>query len=449
MRKVAHYILIFFLLVGVFSDIAYANPLLKPLIKTVVKSMVRKSSRVTTKTALQKAEERWFARFTREQLEDLNKAVQRAEPVAGKEGWLKTAIGISLWITGADLVLDVVSELTGDGTLEFLDMPVTPRVSLVSHTSDTSSVLAPLPHIGNYKTIHRLPYGFTFESYRYPIWEGHKVTYYPVLRSPKGNISKKPISPYGRDTQVTKVKIDLNLNAKESSIIIHRADPVPVDKSHPDGYRHDYDTFRFPTSEFDLSNVPHVPRSSPVPESYKDIWQEPITWVEFPDPSRFPNPDEAILQSQPVPLSRPLPMPMSQSSSQLSPPLIQRPLTHLESQPIPQLLPQQQSQPQTRVEAEGSPDRESRDWSHKFKVLVTKKFPFSLPWDVHKMFSFLLAKPVRPDIVVNQTFMGMPFTFEHKFEYLDSFIAFFRSFIVISFCLFLIYKTRSLLGGAK
>lgn len=87
-------------------------------------------------------------------------------------------------------------------------------------------------------------------------------------------------------------------------------------------------------------------------------------------------------------------------------------------------------------------------WGGKLKALVTTKFPFSLPWDFMAVLGVINADPVRPEISVNEKYMGFNIKFEHRFEYLDAYMPFFRGFIVVAFCLQLVMVTRKLLGGA-
>lgn len=88
------------------------------------------------------------------------------------------------------------------------------------------------------------------------------------------------------------------------------------------------------------------------------------------------------------------------------------------------------------------------DWLNRMKGVVTTKFPFSLPWDFYAMLSLISAEPIKPHIEFSQSYMGMPVEFEVKFDFIDPYIVFFRTFIIIGFCISLIMGTRKLLGGA-
>lgn len=90
----------------------------------------------------------------------------------------------------------------------------------------------------------------------------------------------------------------------------------------------------------------------------------------------------------------------------------------------------------------------TKDWKTRMKALVTTKFPFSLPWDFYAMLSFVNADPIQPEFKIDTEFMGMPVKFDKKIDYLQDYLPFFRTFIIIGFCISLILMTRKLLGGS-
>jgi hypothetical protein len=85
----------------------------------------------------------------------------------------------------------------------------------------------------------------------------------------------------------------------------------------------------------------------------------------------------------------------------------------------------------------------------KFKLMVSTKFPFSLPWDLMAALAVLTADPITPDIALDTNVGQMPIKFDISFSFLDPYINFFRQFEIIAFCLFLILTTRKLMGGAS
>lgn len=87
-------------------------------------------------------------------------------------------------------------------------------------------------------------------------------------------------------------------------------------------------------------------------------------------------------------------------------------------------------------------------------ALITTKFPFSLPFDFFGVLGWLNAEPKAPVFKID-TGIKSPLSekevkldMEFKFNFLDPYMGFFRSFIIIGFSLFLILATRKLLGGA-
>lgn len=80
---------------------------------------------------------------------------------------------------------------------------------------------------------------------------------------------------------------------------------------------------------------------------------------------------------------------------------------------------------------------------------VTTKFPFSLPWDVYHLISLIAADPITPKIEVDKDLNGMPFKFNINLSFLDPYIIWFRTFILLGFGFYLISNTSRWFGGAK
>jgi hypothetical protein len=96
-----------------------------------------------------------------------------------------------------------------------------------------------------------------------------------------------------------------------------------------------------------------------------------------------------------------------------------------------------------------TPTKRPEDEANRWGQLVTTQFPFSLPWDIFNMIKTVMADPVRPEVNVDENFMGIHFKFSHDFKWMDSWAPFFRTFILISFSIFLIMSTRRLMGGGQ
>lgn len=94
-------------------------------------------------------------------------------------------------------------------------------------------------------------------------------------------------------------------------------------------------------------------------------------------------------------------------------------------------------------------ERNPNEDGEKFSQLFTNKFPFSLPWDFAYLVNVLLAEPERPHFKLDEKMGSIDIKFEHDFAWMDSWIVFFRAFVIIGFIFTLIWGTRSLLGGAK
>lgn len=80
---------------------------------------------------------------------------------------------------------------------------------------------------------------------------------------------------------------------------------------------------------------------------------------------------------------------------------------------------------------------------------VTNKFPFSLPWDIYSLFSALYAEPVCPKISKD---IGPPFSARIDIDMSvilpEDIMQKIRYLEVVAFSLFLILRTRDLMGGA-
>lgn len=130
--------------------------------------------------------------------------------------------------------------------------------------------------------------------------------------------------------------------------------------------------------------------------------------------------------------------------------------------PIPTHIPQSQPQPNPNPTpppsgGPGTPweDPDPDDHRDNFQ-LVTTKFPFSLPWDIYYLINLLLAEPITPELDVDQGLLpnavGDPhfrMKFDVSLEFLDPYMPFFRSFILIAYAWFLVLQTRTLMGGGQ
>lgn len=110
---------------------AHANPLLKEAVKIVVKQAIKKETksavesqliksgvRTVEKTALERANERWFQRLAADEVASLTKAVERATP-SGTPGYLKVVVGATMFATGADLAFDIYDALNAKEEVDY------------------------------------------------------------------------------------------------------------------------------------------------------------------------------------------------------------------------------------------------------------------------------------------------------------------------------------------
>lgn len=185
-----------------------------------------------------------------------------------------------------------------------------------------------------------------------------------------------------------------------------------------------------------------LPRVVPVqlPDPALSVDQQ-IEWlVQNPEMNPAFDPAEVVV---PAPVPNPVPDPVPIPDPGTNPDVGTNPNPVPQPEPLPDLP--------TDPPGEGEPD--PRDWGNKFKGLVTTKFPFSLPWDLYAIMSFLNAQPAAPYVKVDKKLqvgaVQMPFYFEYDFKWLDSYMLFFRTFLVIGYCFYLINATRRLLGGAQ
>lgn len=115
------------------------------------------------------------------------------------------------------------------------------------------------------------------------------------------------------------------------------------------------------------------------------------------------------------------------------------------------VIPAETEVPPGTVPGEISKDKMADD-SKKWGALVTTKFPFSLPWDFYFILSFLAAESKTPiwDIKFDyDRYYDKPISFQINLSFLDPYMPFFRTFIVLGFAYALILNTQRLLGGAK
>lgn len=112
-------------------DVHAAAPIIKEAVKVVVKKelkqktksivesqLVKSGVQTAEKTALEKANARWFQRMPESAVASLQESAARAVPSA-TPGWLKTVVGATMFATGADLAYDIYDYLKGGNEVPF------------------------------------------------------------------------------------------------------------------------------------------------------------------------------------------------------------------------------------------------------------------------------------------------------------------------------------------
>lgn len=395
----------------------------KQTVKHAAKStMVRAGVRATSKSALERANQAWFSRFTAEQAAAFEAAAARAVP-ANTPGWLKLTIGASMFLTGVDLAITIWDLVRGG---EEVIYPVEPGTE-GSRTVVSTLGLVPYISPGDYEIVS--PGG-----YKYPpgTWGYARVYgpggFLPVPANFQTRVTKEYLNTdlagartYG--TKVTNFQV-MNLNPHLQVSIQYKDHILPkfgsvgaiLDSEAIGLIRPEQYTFVSDS----LTGVMYVPAPQPayVPNPHPDLFPNDTQAVEilFPDPSYWPDPDQAVWDNMdyirnevPEPITQPYPGAPGEWTD-MTPP-------------------------------------SASDWASRLHGVVSTRFPFSLPWDLYRVLSLFAAEPERPHIRIDENYMGMPFRFEVDFSFLDPYMPFFRGVIVVGFCVGLILITRKIMGG--
>lgn len=428
MKKKIKFIISIFLIVTIlFSTVevhaiwgVIGSNALKVVTRSLGKSILRKAGvKAVQKTALRRAEERWFARFTKDQLLAIEKAAKVAEPVVGKKGWLKTAVGVTMFLTGVDIAVDLYDLFSTNN-------------DVVSYTDKADQSERVLGKFGIYVERELYNDDVLSESYVFlkshldkDWWHAVGADFPNTLNGAKTMRSTEfPHLDFYVDTDHIKVTTywltDSFVNRRDDNMILNKNDhcttrlvraKTPCDLNNK---LIKVDSRNFPF-EYERLATPTL-----VPNPHPDIFPNDQQAVEivFPDPNHVPDVEQEILDN---------------SDTIINPNLDNVPNPNLDKSDDPN---------------NDDNNNDDKNWSEKLKRLVTTKFPFSLPWDLYHLFSLLNADPITPFVRVDENFNGMPFKFHITFTYLDQYMPFFRGFIIISFCLMLVMSTRKLLGGS-
>lgn len=408
---------------------------IKASVRPLVASMITKQGvRTTEKAALRKAEEKWFSRMTADQVAAIEKAAQRAEPVAGKQGWLKTTIGVGMWLTGADLVFDLYDLLRNGQQVEYYTSDPIPSGSQTLMTgwngiymqleriSDTQAYLVFRSTVRSDWFYYEGCYGVANDSTcRKPqsleYWAGQDSSGYQIYK------------PYYY--HMTRVGFDATYGTW--GVELYKTPYVDPNSRHSYIYPI---KFRISDGIFDMNtdlkrasdNVPfgfeRPATPTYVPNPHTDLFPDSqAVEVVYPDPAVYPDPEQAVIENPDV-----------------------------VTNPEPTTPPTGGGTTPTDPETPPSDGEFDLDWSPIIGP-VTTKFPFSLPFDFFALIRFLSADPVVPEfkIPIDLTKSGLfeeVFYIEGDLTWLDPIMPPWRFFEYLLFASGLIMATRKLLGGA-
>ncbi|SFT00883.1 hypothetical protein [Paenibacillus sp. 453mf] len=352
-------------------------------------------------------------------VESLQKSAERATPVEGKPGWVKTFIGAGVFLTGADIGYEIFDMINGVDPEYDPDKIQRYSENFIAGSGDTL--------VGS----NGLSYNWEYVTDRYGVTSAYlKITSSVVAGAwwmvntdgSLGYMSWANAVPYPEDAAITKWEFQPNTGSGASIFTVatsgNEQELVRTIKlSGWDNYYISSSTAGWNLVEGPLTGVTQVPAVEPVmvpmTEPWADIYPGETQLVEltYPDPATVTNVGESIATNQEA-------------------------IRNSETNP-------------TDPEDPTAPTKPSGDWPDTLGGIFTTRFPFSLPWDLYRMIEILNAVPMAPEVNINQNFMGMPFIIQYSFSYLDPYMPWFRSIIIVGFCIFLIMGTRSLLGGAK
>lgn len=552
MRKISVLMIIIMLItITLLPQKASSNVAFKIIAKQVTKqtkevgqSMITKAGvRTSNKTALERANDAWFARLAREEAEAIALAGQRATP-SGTPGWLKIAVGATLWATGVDIIMDLLSEpvedrepidyystenylrnseakVTGDfgikhqvvqspknpnnWTLLFTDAkgdqyyfstfnPIN-QYNDITHIKDydQSKILKSVKYgILNDETIYidldiegdtskdvlinPTKYGFNVNDIDYllshtptgreKIWVfmidiDNYGTYYHFLRkNPSSNNINLPVyriyESKNLDETLSNVSID---KISGGAWFFGENDPCSCGPwstagriytlpwGVPDGTYSftSYSQIVRPLDMFLTQNINrgYFKRDQTTNMLYVQSTLPDATYMPQPTPAYIPNPNTDIFPDDEYAVEILIPDPSFYPDTVLG---IQQNANFLQGlEPYPNLNPIAPPEPAPgnnmpiNIEDPGTPGLN----------IITTKFPFSLPWDIYHLISLLVADPVPPAFLVDTVYRDLDIEFSHEMSYLDPYMPFFRTFIFIVVAGSIIYRTRSLLGGAN
>jgi hypothetical protein len=381
--------------------------------------------KLATKSAREKAIQRWnldaYERWQADEAAGRNAELwdsyaqiidlsqNEVTPIPNKPGWGKVAVDTLLFLTGADIFFDVYNAFKqgyDSGT----------PVDMYSNLGDVASMgaLSIQTTAGNFRT------EVTYSSYtgQYNLWFFNPT--YPTGEVPfKSSFPFTPFLKYESGNVVVGAK---NVNGQ---IVYTKNYPVPLASGDPVNYS-------VPITEQPIIEVP---------QPLQPLWDNTATPEELAQTEGMPD----VVEIE-IPLDEVVSDPVQDPYGNPEP--WNEPFTLPQSNPNPD--PESEPSPES---GEDLPKANPDDHANRWKQLVTTKFPFSLPWDLYAILSVLNAEPQKPVLKLDATGriagVTVPLKFTQNIDFLDPYMPFLRTFILIGYVLFLIFSTRKLLGGGQ
>lgn len=372
-------------------------------------------------------------------------------PLKGMPGWSKVIIGTGLFISGADIVLDLFETSKDNPNKNF-------ETIMPYSEATTYNPISSHPNSGIYR-IDSIA-GWNVD------WVNSEGLSAVELTIPNhGVFIVKGKYPMEQFTWTMPLYIQINTNGSAINVFWEHPDPKIsytysiVEQWNGSGYdyfitststslRNLWDE-RIRRTRYDVSNPSHqgdnapknhgvlVPVKAPQLEKYETpvIDKNKANQVLIiPEPGFHPDIDLAIDQNRDM---------VSDPETWLK--------NNPESDPNPGKEDLADPSP-TDTEIDETIEKNKKgleDNNRKWGALITTKFPFSLPFDLYYVLSFLSAEPRAPNFTIDESLNGLPFYFEVDMVFLDPYMGWFRTFIVLGFMFMLIMITRKLLGGAQ
>lgn len=356
-------------------------------------------------------------------VEALQKSAERAAPVEGKPGWVKTFVGAGVFLTGADIGYELLDAI--EGVNPDYDPNKIQRYSeaFVAGTGDMM--------VGT----NGLSYNWEYVTDRYGVTSAYLKVSSAVVTGAWWMVNNSgtnggmdyqsyaSATPFNKDAQVTSWLyrnsadlgdlIDLQISNAYGS---GQAAYITLKISRWSGY---YNSYAYPLVEGPIPGVSRVAapeiQTVPMTDAFADAYPDDTELVPiiYPDPATVSDPAASIQENQ-------------DAIRDYSP----------------------STDPETDPGTENPPNSDKINWEP-LKLLpdtFTKKFPFSIPWDIARQLSVFDVSPQAPVLHVNKVIPVFGSTvnlkFDIDFSMFDTVAVIVRWFLIIAFDLGVILSIR-------